>query len=46
MKRIFSLRTFVVVSLLLFLATSFENIKWWRPNGEDDADPSSYAQHV
>ena len=28
------------------LATSFENIKWWRPNGEEDADPSSYAQHV
>jgi uncharacterized OB-fold protein len=28
------------------LATSFENIKWWRPNGEDDADPASYAQHV
>ena len=28
------------------LATSFENIKWWRPNGEEDADPASYAQHV
>ena len=22
------------------LAISFENIKWWRPNGEEDADPS------
>ena len=28
------------------LTTSFENIKWWRPNGEDDADPASYAQFV
>ena len=24
------------------LETSLENIKWWRPTGEPDADPSTY----
>ena len=24
------------------LETSLENIKWWRPTGEPDADPSVY----
>lgn len=28
------------------LTTSFENIKWWRPSGEPDAEPSAYADYV
>lgn len=28
------------------LSTSFENIKWWKPSGEPDADPASYADYV
>lgn len=26
--------------------TSFENIEWWRPNGEPDAPYESYQEHV
>ncbi len=26
--------------------TSFENIEWWRPNGEPDAAYESYQEHV
>jgi uncharacterized OB-fold protein len=26
--------------------TSFENIEWWRPNGEPDADYETYKEHV
>ena len=26
--------------------TSFENIKWWRPSGEDDADYETYQDYV
>jgi hypothetical protein len=26
--------------------TSFENIEWWRPNGEPDADYESYKEFV
>jgi uncharacterized OB-fold protein len=26
--------------------TSFENIEYWRPNGEPDADYASYKEHV
>ncbi len=26
--------------------TSFENIEWWRPTGEPDADYESYKEHV
>lgn len=26
--------------------TSFENIEWWRPTGEPDADPETYREHV
>jgi uncharacterized OB-fold protein len=25
---------------------SLENIEWWRPSGEPDADPESYREHV
>ena len=28
------------------LTTSFENIKWFKPSGEPDADPASYADYV
>lgn len=28
------------------LDTSFENIKWWAPSGEPDADPATYAEHL
>jgi uncharacterized OB-fold protein len=28
------------------LTTSLENIKWWKPTGEPDADPSVYGGHA
>jgi len=28
------------------LTTSLANIKWWRPNGEPDADYETYRHHV
>lgn len=28
------------------LTTSLENIKWWRPTGEPDADPTTYQRQA
>jgi len=28
------------------LGTTLENIKWWRPTGEPDADPETYGSHA
>ncbi len=28
------------------LTTSLENIRWFRPTGEPDADPASFREHV